>query len=146
METQAVDLENPAFLVEPQYWVAESEFQQRIARRANPTRHALLGFRRVARSTDERTCIAALLPWTAASYGWILVTGPSARDLLALLGCFNSYVFGYTMRNALSQPSIPQSTVQQLPMPSPEALRSSGWHGCPCRGRADVVVVLKGSR
>jgi hypothetical protein len=126
VETRAAELRDPAFLVEPQFWVAEGEVQRRIARRTLGTRHALLGLRRVARSTDERTCIASILPLTAASYGWILVTGPSAHDLLTLLACLNSYVFDYAMRNALSQPSVPQCTVEQLPVPTPAMLRSSG--------------------
>jgi hypothetical protein len=125
-ETRPEDLRDPTFQVEPQFWVAEPEFAARMARRTVGTRGASLGFRRISRSTDERTCIASVLPWTATSYGWILATGPSARELLALLCCLNSYVFDYTMRNALSQASVPQSTVEQLPVPSPSMLHEAG--------------------
>jgi len=37
-----------------------------------------------------------------------------------LLGAFNSFVFDYSLRNALSQPSIPLSTIEQIPCPPPE--------------------------
>ncbi len=112
---------NPGFSVEPQYWVSLTEAEQRFERYRTKCKSGLLGFRRVARNTDERTSIASLLPWGAASYGWILVLGPDALDLLLLLGTFNSFPFDYLLRNALSQPSIPQGTFEQIPCPPPDA-------------------------
>ena len=114
-------LVNPDFSVEPQYWVSTTEAEQHLKRYRTKCKTGLLGFRRVARNTDERTSIASLLPWGAASYGWILVLGPDALDLLLLLGTFNSFPFDYLLRNALSQPSIPQGTFEQIPCPPPDA-------------------------
>jgi hypothetical protein len=124
----AGELADPSYVVEPQFWVSRHDFDQRIGRRIIGTRSAMLGFRRVTRSTDERTTIACLLPWGPASYGWILVTGPDLHDLLVLLALFNSFVFDYVMRGALSQPSVPQSTAAQLPMPTREHLRTIGMY------------------
>jgi AraC-like DNA-binding protein len=75
---------------------------------------ALLGFRRIARNTDEHTAIACIFPWGAASYGWILSLGPDPKSLLILCGIYNSFIFDYLLRNSLSQPSIPQGTFQQI--------------------------------
>jgi hypothetical protein len=36
-----------------------------------------------------------------------------------LCGIYNSLVFDYLVRNSLSQPSIPQGVVEQIPLPSP---------------------------
>jgi hypothetical protein len=102
-------------LVVPRYWIRESVVEDRLARREWGTRSALLGFRRVARNTDERTSIAVLFPLGAASYGWIVSAGPNARDLCLLLAQYNSFAFDYVLRQFLSQPSIPQGTFEQLP-------------------------------
>jgi len=109
-------------IVLPRYWVRESVVEDRLGRRIWGTRSALLGFHRVAQNTDERTNIAALLPFGAASYGWILSTGPDARDLCLLLAQYNSFIFDYVLRQFLSQPSIPQSTFEQLPALNREQL------------------------
>jgi hypothetical protein len=103
----------------PRYWVSEVVTKERLGRRNWGCRTALLGHRRVARNTDERTSIATLLPWGAASYGWILTAGPSASELLLLCGVYNSFVFDYSLRNATSQPSVTQGTSEQQPAPPP---------------------------
>lgn len=83
-------------------------------------RSGLLGFRRVARNTDERNCISCIFPWGPASYGWILSLGPGPIYLCLLLAGYNSLPFDYLLRSALSQPSIPQGTFEQIAIPRPE--------------------------
>lgn len=111
----AFDAQAPDDHVLPRYWVRDDVVEDRLARRTWGTEHALLGFRRVARNTDERTVIASFLPYGAASYGWILSAGPAARDLALLCAQYNSFVFDFVLRQFLSQPSIPQGTFEQLP-------------------------------
>jgi hypothetical protein len=106
----------------PRNWVDEPETRQRLQRRTFACQSGLLGHRRVARSTDERTSIAAILPWGAASYGWIVSSGPDALSLVELCAAYNSFVFDYCLRNALSQPSIPQGVSEQIPCIAPELL------------------------
>lgn len=118
-DLETVDHHDPRSAVMPRYWVRGEEATGRLARRPFGSSVGLLGHRRVARSNDERTAIAAVIPWGAASYGWILTTGPVASDLSALCAVFNSFVFDYCLRNALSQPSVPQGTSEQLPVPPP---------------------------
>lgn len=110
---------DPDSLAMPQYWVAPEATQERLDRRTWGSTAAMLGHRRVARSTDDRTQIAATIPWGAASYGWIISTGPDARGMATLLAAFNSFPYDYCLRNSLSQPSIPQSTSEQVPVPTP---------------------------
>lgn len=110
----------------PRYWVRDEVVQDRLARRTWGTERALLGFRRVARNTDERTVIASLLPFGAASYGWILSAGPDARGLAILCAQYNSFVFDFVLRQFLSQPSIPQGTFEQLPILTLEDLGRLG--------------------
>lgn len=125
----------------PQYWVASDETQDRLARRTWASKSGLLGHRRVARSTDDRTQIAAVIPWGAASYGWIISSGPDAHGMATLLGAFNSFVYDYCLRNSLSQPSIPQSTSEQIPVPTPEQCDQ---FICRIRGDADWIVARVG--
>ncbi len=118
VEVETVKLEDPCFTIEPQYWVPKGEMEARAERRKHLCTSGLLGHRRVARNTDERTVIACVMPWGAASYGWILSMGPNAHDLLLLVATYNSFTFDYLMRNALTQPSIPQGTFAQIPCPT----------------------------
>jgi Eco57I restriction-modification methylase len=121
-ESSPTELASPDFVVQPQYWMTTDDTEARLARRYFGCTTALLGHRRVARNNDERTGIAALLPWGAASYGWIISTGPEARHLAMLEATFNSFAYDYVLRNSFSQPSIPQSTSEQVPVPQPEDL------------------------
>ena len=92
------------------HWYTVLDFSERI-HRSRIHRHrlgctsALLGFRRVARNTDERTCVACVFPWMAASYGWILSLGPSCYDYLLLVAAYNSLPFDYCLR--LARVSLP---------------------------------------
>ncbi|MFI2374845.1 Eco57I restriction-modification methylase domain-containing protein [Streptomyces sp. NPDC018964] len=118
-EPSQADLDNPDFLTLPEYWVAESVVRERLESRKVPPTSALLGHRRVARATDERTSIAAIIPWGAASYGWIISAGPAIDHLPVLAAMYNSFAFDYALRNSLTQPSVPQGVSEQLPAPQP---------------------------
>ena len=99
----------------------------------------MLGSRRVARNTDERTVIAAVIPWGAASYGWIVSAGPSAEGLAILCAQYNSFVFDFLARQFLTQPSIPQSTFEQLPSVAIDQLRT----GVAAFPRVDEFIVKR---
>ncbi|MCF2126262.1 N-6 DNA methylase [Strepomyces sp. STD 3.1] len=116
------ELDNPNFVTLPEYWVEEAVVRERMERRKVKPAPALLGHRRVARSTDERTSIAAIIPWGAASYGWIISVGPQVSQLPLLAAVYNSFVFDYALRNSLAQPSVPQGVSEQLPAPEPSTV------------------------
>jgi hypothetical protein len=110
----------------PRYWVRLEDAEREQSHRRFDCRTAFLGHRRVARSTDDRTCIAAIIPWGAASYGWIITSGPAAPDLACLAAALNSFAYDYLLRGSLTQPSIPQSTSEQIPVPTPKDLANYG--------------------
>jgi hypothetical protein len=123
---------NPRCFVEPQYWVPFQDSNTYLQRQNAATQSGLLGFRRVARDTDLRTCIAAIIPWGAASYGWILTFGPRPAQIAVLCGIYNSFAFDYLLRSSLGQPSIPQGSFEQIPVPTPERCEQScSWSGRP---------------
>lgn len=86
----------------------------------SPKVASFLGFRRVSNATNERTCIASILPNSPMTYGWILLVGLQSADQAKLAGNLNSLVFDYCLRNSLSQPSIPQGTFEQCPVCPPD--------------------------
>jgi hypothetical protein len=122
IESTVAQLQSPDYVVQPQYWTSAEETRTRQARRRFDCTTGMLGHRRVARSNDERTCIAAIIPWGSASYGWILSAGPTANHLALLDAAFNSFPYDYALRNSLSQPSVPKGTSEQIPVPPPEIL------------------------
>lgn len=121
-ESTTTQLESAEYVVQPQYWTSSEDTHVRHTRRRFDCTTGMLGHRRVARSNDERTCIATIIPWGSASYGWILSAGPSANNLALLEATFNSFPYDYALRNSLSQPSIPKGTSEQIPVPPPDAL------------------------
>lgn len=136
-ELTIAEHQDASMLVKPEYWVSEDETRERIQRRAFSTTTGFLGFRRVARNTDERTIIATILPPVAISYGFILTVGPSTRPLLELLATYNSFVCDFSLRVVLGQPSIPQSTFAQLPCPSPKQLQT--WESFVCDRALELI-------
>lgn len=110
---------------EPEFeWVgSRQEFQRKMEYWGVPLkRSAILAFRRVARSTDERTSLAAILPFQSATNSWILLLDPEPQAQAVLCAAMNSLVLDYCLRNSLSQPSIPQNVYEQLPVPRPSTL------------------------
>ncbi|MCS7020915.1 MAG: hypothetical protein NZU63_03685, partial [Gemmataceae bacterium] len=124
-ETQ---LQDPSFLVEPQFFVDQKEFMRRMNRLNIGCTSGMLGYRRVTSSTNERTVVATIIPWGPASYGWILSLGPNASGLAILCATYNSFVFDYLLRQSLSQPSIPQSTFEQTATIHPASYTSLDLH------------------
>ncbi len=119
--------DDPNIVVMPRYWVAETEALRRLDRRHFSCKSALLGHRRIARNTDERSSIATLIPWGAASYGFILTAGPFAHELACLAAAYNSFIYDYLLRSSFSQASVPQSTSEQIPVPIPSSFTASGF-------------------
>ena len=110
---------------EPEFeWVgSRQEFERKMEYwGVSLKRSAILAFRRVARSTDERTSLAAMIPFRSVTNSWILVLDPDPSAQAALCGAMNSLVLDYCLRNSLSQPSIPQNVYEQLPVPRPSTL------------------------
>ena len=108
---------------EPRYWIEESDAQKAIDE-AQYREHRF-AFREVARSTDARTMICALLPRNVVA-GHTLVlqqrkSEPSFRGLddaetLFVIGVFNSVIADWLLRQQVSA-HVSMFYVYQLPMP-----------------------------
>ncbi|MGW4174673.1 Eco57I restriction-modification methylase domain-containing protein [Streptomyces rubiginosohelvolus] len=80
----------------------------------------LLGWRDVARTTDERTAIAALIPRVAVGHKFPLMFPQVSADLTAaLVAAQSSLVFDYVSRQKVGAISMSLFIWKQLPVPRP---------------------------
>jgi hypothetical protein len=140
---------------EPRYWVDERDAAEALGERQYLEHR--FAFREVARSTDARTMICALLPRNVIA-GHTLVlqqrkTEPSFRGLddaetLFVLGVFNSVTADWLLRQQVSA-HVSMFYVYQLPMPRlskgnryfEEIVRRSAMLSCKTDDFVDVAVV-----
>lgn len=101
----------------PRYWVAAEEFRRRFAGELGS--RELLGFRNVARSTDERTIVSCLLPAVPAGNSMPILRSPWAPILQAI---WTSFAFDYVARQKLGSPNTNFFILEQLPVPSRDAV------------------------
>jgi hypothetical protein len=108
--------DDPGCTILPRYWVADTEVKQRLARRGWD-KDWLLGWRDIARSSDERTMICAVLPWSAAGNKLPLACTRHAVD--ALTACLCSFVLDYVARQKMAGATMNFFIVKQLPLLPP---------------------------
>jgi hypothetical protein len=123
--------DDPSCVVLPRYWVPDYEAAARLEGRWD--RGWLLGFRRVARTTDERSAIFTLLPVTGAGDSvFLALLSPECGGLgYALLGNLTSFVFDFATRQKVGGMNFSFFIVNQLPVLPPNAYR---W---PCQWSID---------
>ena len=104
----------------PQYWVSESDVPE------NERQSWSIGFRDIARATDMRTMIAAVIPTVAAGNTLPLVLPepesktPYAAFAPLLLANFNTLAFDYIARQKAQSTHINWYIVEQLPLIRPD--------------------------
>lgn len=98
---------NPNYTVLPYYWVKKDIVEER-----NPAvRYCgwLLGFRNNARKGDERTGIFTIIPKVGAGNSIPLMNFSeevNSLEITCLLGCLNSIVFDFILRQKLGGPNL----------------------------------------
>lgn len=109
---------NPHFVVLPWYWVSESE----TIRRFKPEPHWTIAFRDITNSTNERTGVFTLLPWTALSNKapTLLAQNSNALTICAFLANLNSLPFDFVVRQKMGGTSLNLFIVKQFPVLPPE--------------------------
>ena len=104
----------------PQYWVAESDVPE------NERRQWAIGFRDIARATDMRTMITAVIPTVAAGNTLpLLLPDKDAESTYAqwaplFLANLNSLAFDYVARQKAQSTHLNWYIVEQLPLIRPE--------------------------
>jgi SOS-response transcriptional repressor LexA len=112
----------PDFLALPWFWVSEADLDAAIGDKWGSG--WFLGWRAIARSTDERTMIPTVFPRHAVGNSEILLLpkGPP-RMVAALAAALSSVALDYCTRQKLSGTNLNFFTVRQLPVPPPEAFQ-----------------------
>lgn len=105
---------NPAFEPVPRYWVPEYEVEARLADKGW-TRGWLMGWRDIARATDERTLISGIIPRAGVGDKFLLMHSErNTRLVAALYGCMNSLTCDFISRQKVGGTSFKYFTMKQL--------------------------------
>ncbi len=113
-------LADPDYQVLPRYWVAEDEVEARL-RAKGWDRGWLLGWRDIARSTDERTVIAAVIPRMGVGDKYLLMLPTPPEQAALLVAALDSLPFDYCARQKVGGTSLKYFTMKQLPVLPPAA-------------------------
>jgi hypothetical protein len=111
--------EDPAFLPLPRYWVPKGETEVRL-RKAGWERGWLLGFRNVARSTDERTVIVSRLPLAGVGHSAPLLLPFLGLPSLLLEANLSALVLDYVARQKVGGTNLTFHYVKQFPILPPD--------------------------
>lgn len=122
---------DPARVPIPRYWVPEALVNEQLAGDPDRGRPSwdddwLLGWRDIARSTDERTFIATIVPRVGVAHTMPLARSQEEpRHVAALLANLNSFCLDYATRQNLSGTHLTYTALKQLPVLTPFAYRRS---------------------
>lgn len=119
-ETSLVEHANPEFAVLPRWWVAEDVVAKATEGRK---RDWLLAYKDITSATNERTMIAALLPWVGVvNSAPIMFVGEDIkpRREACLLGNLDSFVFDFVARQKVGALHLNYFIVQQFATLPPE--------------------------
>ncbi|MGH9065425.1 MAG: Eco57I restriction-modification methylase domain-containing protein, partial [Acidimicrobiales bacterium] len=101
----------------PRYWVAEPEVTARLPDAPS----WLLGYRRICRSTDERSVIPIIIPRRAAGDSIFFVRSAAIPPACAVLGaCLNSFAVDFLARQKVGGTNLNFFIAEQLPVLPPE--------------------------
>jgi hypothetical protein len=105
----------------PRYWVPQTEVTDRL-RAAGWNQGWLMGWRRNARNTDERTMIFSALPRTGVGDSHFLLSiQGSAAQSAAFVGCMNSLSQDFIVRQKAGGVNMSFYLVEQFPILPPRA-------------------------
>jgi hypothetical protein len=83
----------------------------------------LMGFRNIARSTDERSFIASVIPRVGVGHSMpLLVIDQSAAFAASFIGLVNAMSFDFVVRQKLGGTNMTYGYVKQFPVPTPDRI------------------------
>ncbi len=125
----AAEKADPCCVALPRYWVPEDEVEAVLA--SQWEHDWLLGFRDIARNTDERTAIFSLMPRIGVGNNapiCVLARDPNARQVACLLGNVTALCFDFVARQKVGGTHMNFFIVNQLPALSPTAYSYADLH------------------
>ena len=106
--------DDPSFVVRPRYWINRAEVDARLTGRGRD-KGWLIGWRNIARSSDQRTMICSAIPRAGVGHTYFLMFTQSPR-VSCLLPNLASFAFDYVVRQKMSGTSVTVSLLKQLPV------------------------------
>lgn len=118
-ETSDLDKRDPRYSLRFRYHTSRRELDRRLGSSSRPG--WLLVYRDIARNTDARSCIAAIIPRQATSYTLRTITqiGVDARGAGCLMANLNSFALDYGCRQLLSGTHLSDHIAFNLPVLPP---------------------------
>jgi hypothetical protein len=112
-------LKNPYYSVGSRYWVKESTVKEKLP---NWHKKWLVAFMNVCSSTNIRTMIPSIIPFTGATKSLRLIKQTIQKDelVIALYVNLSSFVFDYVTRQSVSGLNLSEHVVKQLPVLAPD--------------------------
>jgi hypothetical protein len=111
-------LADPDYQVLPRYWVPEEEVEARLAPKGWD-RGWLLGWRRIANATNERTVIAAVIPRVGVGDSYFLMLPKHLLSAPLLVVVMDSFAFDFVARQKVAGVNLNFFIFEQLPVLPP---------------------------
>ncbi len=118
--TSLVQHKNPEYVVQPRWWITESEVLRVLGDRDHSK---LIAFKNVTSPTNERTMIASFIPYGGVIHSApLIITGPkvSARLTACLLANLNSFVYDFVCRQKIGGINLSYFIINQTPVFDPD--------------------------
>jgi hypothetical protein len=110
-----IELSDSASCICPRYTIPRRLWLDHVAERQSYSSYSV-GYRDVARSTDERTMIAACLPFGGFMQPLNGISASTPESLARLLACLNSFPLDYACRQKTPGTHVNVTICKQLPV------------------------------
>lgn len=115
-ETTLLHHQNHQFITMPRFWI-----DQAVVNKSLPLQPFLLGFKDITSPTNQRTMIAAAIPYCGVTNHFVLLRSTATPLLqLCLLGNLNSFAYDYIARQKIGGITLNFFIVEQLPTLPPD--------------------------
>jgi hypothetical protein len=117
-ETSLVLHQNPEFFPEPRWWVDEVKVSDLLG---SSRLHSFIGLKDISSSTNQRTIIAAAIPWSGVTNHFpLILTDASPRLNTCFLANLNSFALDFAARQKVGGVTLNFFLIEQFPMFSPD--------------------------
>lgn len=117
---------DPSAVALPRYWLKEGEVSQRLQGRWN--RRWLMGWRDITNTTNMRTIVSSVFPYSAAPDGNLLMLPAGGAEMAQLLAAgFSSFACDFVARQKLGGTHLKYFTMKQLPVLPPRIFEQVSW-------------------
>lgn len=119
--TSLVEHQNPEFVAMPRWWTDQAVVLDTLGDLTRG-RQGFIAYKDITSPTNQRTMIAAAIPWCAATNHLVLMlTQESPRREFCLLGNLNSIAYDYITRQKIGGVTLNYFIVRQIPTFPPDA-------------------------